>query len=198
MSHDHEPHEFVLTDVLESRWSPRAFDREEVLDENRLGPAFEAARWSPSSGNSQPWSFVVGFRGDEVFTTIVATMASGNQVWAEHAAVVVANIASVVDAEGNPQSHAIYDLGQAVAHFTVQATAEGLMVHQMSGFDAQALGRELGIESSQRVVTLMAVGSSVTPLIFPRSYRSERLSPGCAKVCLRLSVGAPTTPEALR
>ena len=173
MSHDHEPHEFVLTDVLESRWSPRAFDREEVLDEKRLGPAFEAARWSPSSGNSQPWSFVVGFRGDEVFTTIVATMASGNQVWAEHAAVVVANIASVVDAEGNPQSHAIYDLGQAVAHFTVQATAEGLMVHQMSGFDAQALGRELGIESSQRVVTLMAVGSLGDPADLPEKLQER-------------------------
>ena len=181
MSHDHEPHEFVLTDVLESRWSPRAFDREEVLDEKRLGPAFEAARWSPSSGNSQPWSFVVGFRGDEVFTTIVATMASGNQVWAEHAAVVVANIASVVDAEGNPQSHAIYDLGQAVAHFTVQATAEGLMVHQMSGFDAQALGRELGIESSQRVVTLMAVGSLGDPADLPEKLQEREDKPRVRK-----------------
>ena len=181
MSHDHEPHEFVLTDVLESRWSPRAFDREEVLDEKRLGPAFEAARWTPSSGNSQPWSFVVGFRGDEVFTTIVATMASGNQVWAEHAAVVVANIASVVDAEGNPQSHAIYDLGQAVAHFTVQATAEGLMVHQMSGFDAQALGRELGIESSQRVVTLMAVGSLGDPADLSEKLQEREAKPRVRK-----------------
>lgn len=181
MSHDHEPHEFALTDVLESRWSPRAFDREEVLDEIRLGPAFEAARWSPSSGNSQPWSFVVGFRGDEVFHTIVATMASGNQVWAEHAAVVVANIASVVDPEGNPQSHAIYDLGQAIAHFTVQATAEGLMVHQMSGFDAQALGRELGIDSSQRVVTLMAVGSLGDPADLPEKLQEREAKPRVRK-----------------
>jgi len=181
MSHDHEPHEFALTDVLESRWSPRAFDREEVLDETRLGPAFEAARWSPSSGNSQPWSFVVGFRGDEVFHTIVATMASGNQVWAEHAAVVVANIASVVDPEGNPQSHAIYDLGQAIAHFTVQATAEGLMVHQMSGFDAQALGRELGIDSSQRAVTLMAVGSLGDPADLPEKLQEREAKPRVRK-----------------
>ena len=181
MSHDHEPHEFALTDVLESRWSPRAFDRDEVLDETRLGPAFEAARWSPSSGNSQPWSFVVGFRGDEVFHTIVATMASGNQVWAEHAAVVVANIASVVDPEGNPQSHAIYDLGQAIAHFTVQATAEGLMVHQMSGFDAQALGRELGIDSSQRVVTLMAVGSLGDPADLPEKLQEREVKPRVRK-----------------
>lgn len=181
MSHEHEPHQFSVMDVLEQRWSPRAFDRDEVLDENRLGPAFEAARWSPSSGNSQPWTFMVGFRGDDVFQTIVGTMASGNQVWAEHAGAVVANIASVVDAEGNPQSHAVYDLGQAVAHFSVQATAEGLMVHQMGGFDAQTLGRELELDSSQRVVTLMAVGSMGDPADLPEKLQLREAQPRSRK-----------------
>lgn len=181
MSHDHPPHEFPLIDALEQRWSPRAFDRDEILTQDRLGPAFEAARWSPSSSNSQPWTFVVGFRGDEVFQTIVGTMASGNQVWAEHAGAVVANIASVVDDEGKPQSHAVYDLGQAVAHFTVQASAEGLMVHQMGGFDAQQLGRELGIPSSQRVVTLMAVGSLGNPEDLPEKLREREATPRVRK-----------------
>jgi nitroreductase len=181
MSHEHDPHEFTLTDVLEQRWSPRAFARDEVLDQNRLGPAFEAARWSPSSGNSQPWTFLVGFRGDEVFQAIVGTMASGNQVWAEHAGALVANIASVVDGEGKPQSHAIYDLGQAVAHFSVQATAEGLMVHQMGGFDAQTLGRELGLDSSQRVVTIMAVGSMGDPADLPEKLQEREAQPRVRK-----------------
>lgn len=177
MSHDHEPHEFVLTNLLEQRWSPRAFARDEVLTQDTLGSACEAARWSPSSGNSQPWLFVVGFRGDTTFSTILETLASGNQVWAEHAAVLVANIAAVVDAEGKPQSHAIYDLGQAVAHFTVQATADGLMVHQMGGFDAQTLGRELGIESTQRVVTVMAVGSMGDPADLPEKLQEREAKP---------------------
>ncbi|MDA8887121.1 nitroreductase family protein [Pontimonas sp.] len=181
MSHEHEPHQFSVMDVLEQRWSPRAFDRDEVLDKNRLGPAFEAARWSPSSGNSQPWTFMVGFRGDDVFQTIVGTMASGNQVWAEHAGAVVANIASVVDAEGNPQSHAVYDLGQAVAHFSVQATAEGLMVHQMGGFDAQTLGRELELDSAQRVVTLMAIGSMGDPAELPEKLQLREAQPRSRK-----------------
>ena len=181
MSHEHEPHQFSVMDVLEQRWSPRAFDRDEVLDENRLGPAFEAARWSPSSGNSQPWTFMVGFRGDDVFQTIVGTMASGNQVWAEHAGAVVANIASVVDAEGNPQSHAVYDLGQAVAHFSVQATAEWLLVHQMGGFDAQTLGRELELDSSQRVVTLMAIGSMGDPAELPEKLQLREAQPRSRK-----------------
>ena len=192
MSHEHEPHEFTLIDVLEQRWSPRAFSRTQVLDEKTLGPAFEAARWSPSSGNSQPWTFIVGFRGDEVFQTIVATMASGNQVWAEHAGAVVANVASVVDAEGNPQSHAIYDLGQAVAHFSVQATAEGLMVHQMSGFDAQQLGRNLALDSSQRVVTLMAVGSMGDPAELPEKLQEREAKPRVRKPLSEIVGGSAT------
>lgn len=192
MSHEHEPHEFTLIDVLEQRWSPRAFSRTQVLDEKTLGPAFEAARWSPSSGNSQPWTFIVGFRGDEVFQTIVATMASGNQVWAEHAGAVVANVASVVDAEGNPQSHAIYDLGQAVAHFSVQATAEGLMVHQMSGFDAQQLGRDLALDSSQRVVTLMAVGSMGDPTELPEKLQEREAKPRVRKPLSEIVGGSAT------
>ncbi len=192
MSHEHEPHEFTLIDVLEQRWSPRAFSRTQVLDEKTLGPAFEAARWSPSSGNSQPWTFIVGFRGDEVFQTIVATMASGNQVWAEHAGAVVANVASVVDAEGNPQSHAIYDLGQAVAHFSVQATAEGLMVHQMSGFDAQQLGRDLALDSSQRVVTLMAVGSMGDPAELPEKLQEREARPRVRKPLSEIVGGSAT------
>lgn len=192
MSHEHEPHEFTLIDVLEQRWSPRAFSRTQVLDEKTLGPAFEAARWSPSSGNSQPWTFIVGFRGDEVFQTIVATMASGNQVWAEHAGAVVANVASVVDAEGNPQSHAIYDLGQAVAHFSVQATAEGLMVHQMSGFDAQQLGRDLALDSSQRVVTLMAVGSMGDPAELPEKLQEREAKPRVRKPLSEIVGGSAT------
>lgn len=190
MSHEHGAHQFTVTDVLEQRWSPRAFARDEVLDQKRLGPAFEAARWSPSSGNSQPWTFVVGFRGDDIFQKIVGTMASGNHVWAQHAGAVVANVASVVDAEGNPQSHAVYDLGQAVAHFSIQATAEGLMVHQMSGFDAQTLGRDLDLDSSQRVVTLMVVGSLGDPADLPEKLQEREARPRERKPLSEIVLGS--------
>jgi len=150
---------FPLLPVLEERRSPRAYSSTDVLTPESLGSAFEAARWSPSSGNSQPWSFVVGFRGDETFNTIAGTLASGNVIWADKASALVANIARVESEEGKALSHAVYDLGQAVAHFSVQATADGLFVHQMGGYDADALGHALGLDSRHRVVTVMTVGT---------------------------------------
>jgi len=153
-----ETRQFSITPILADRWSPRAYHEEDVMTADRLGPAFEAARWAPSSSNSQPWSFVVGFRGDEIFQALVAAMAAGNALWAEKAGAVVANIAQVVTEEGKELSHALYDLGQAVAHFSAQATAEGLYVHQMGGFDAHVAASSLGLDDRQRVVTLMTVG----------------------------------------
>ena len=148
---------FPIASILDKRWSPRAYSSAELTEED-LGPSFEAARWSPSSGNSQPWSFVVGFRGDSTFATLLGSMASGNAVWAEHASAIVANIAELENEDGKARSHAVYDLGQAVAHFSVQATADGLVVHQMAGFDADALHDALSLSPRHRVITLMTVG----------------------------------------
>jgi nitroreductase len=172
---------FDIETILANRWSPRAYSSTEVLTSDRLGPAFEAARWSPSSGNSQPWSFVVGFRGDVVFTQIVETMASGNAVWAEKASAVVANIAELVSEEGKERSHAIYDLGQAVAHFSAQATANGLMVHQMAGFDADALGEVLGLGERHRVISLMTVGVLGDPRDLPEKLQEREGAPRVRK-----------------
>jgi nitroreductase len=158
MTEQTSDHSFVLNDVLAKRWSPRAYSSTHVLTPKDLGSCFEAARWSPSSGNSQPWSFVVGFRGDDIFSAIVASMAEGNAIWAQHASAVVANITMTHSLEGKELSHAVYDLGQAVSHFSIQATAQELMVHQMSGFNSPELGAALALADNLKVVTVMTVG----------------------------------------
>ena len=69
-----------LLPAIRERWSPRSFTEREV------GPAelkalFEAARWAPSSGNGQPWRFVVGVKGTETHAKIAATLAGFNKDW---------------------------------------------------------------------------------------------------------------------
>jgi nitroreductase len=172
---------YTLTPVLAKRSSPRAFSRDHVLDADHLGPSFEAARWAPSSSNSQPWSFVVGFRGDDVFALILASLASGNAVWAQHASAIVANIAELETEEGKARSHAIYDLGQAVAHFSAQATADGLIVHQMAGFDADVLGKSLALDNRHRVVTVMVVGAPGNVEDLPENLQERERAPRVRK-----------------
>lgn len=147
----------IMTELAE-RWSPRAFDPEYQLTETELGALFEAARWSPSSSNTQPWSFVLGRRGDHTFDQIVSVLASGNAVWANRASALVVNIVEEVSAAGKPQSAAHYDVGQAAAHLSVQATHLGLIVHQMGGFDKERMHALLGLDERHRPVVVMAIG----------------------------------------
>jgi len=168
---------FPIHDALEARRSPRAYSATAELTPEQVGPLFEAARWAASSGNSQPWSFVVGFRGDEVFSTILGTLASGNALWAEHASALVANIARTHTEEGKALSHAWYDVGQAVAHLSVQATVEGILVHQMGGFDAEALGVALGLDDHHRVVTVMTLGLQGDVSDLPENLQERERAP---------------------
>jgi nitroreductase len=181
MSEPTTEHTYEIDPALVKRWSPRAFSPTAELNQDLLGPAFEAARWSASSGNSQPWSFVVGFRGDDVFTMLTDSMNPGNSVWAVNASAVVASIARTHNDEGKASSHALYDLGQAVAHFSVQATADGLVVHQMAGFDATALHRSLGLDDHQAVVTLFVVGTLGDPEELSEVLREREAKPRVRK-----------------
>jgi nitroreductase len=172
---------FVINPILEKRWSPRAYSATHVVDANELGPCFEAARWSPSSSNSQPWSFVVGFRGDAVFSMIIDSMVPGNALWGKNASAVVASIAMTHNAEGKEFPYAIYDVGQSVAHFSVQATSQGLLVHQMAGFDPEALGDALGLNPHHRVVSLMTVGVLGDVADLPEKLQEREASPRVRK-----------------
>lgn len=144
--------------VLQERWSPRAFDPNHTLTEDQLASAFEAARWAPSAGNTQPARFLAGLRGREGFTTILESLNVANARWAKNASALVVNATESHDDEGKDRRWAEYDLGQAVGHFTVQAHADGLFVHQMGGFDGERISTKFNLPEAHRVVSVMAVG----------------------------------------
>ena len=137
-----------ILDVLADRWSTRAFAGSPAVDESAIDSMLEAARWSPSANNSQPWRFVVARRGSSAFDTIVEHLVGFNRDWAQHAPLLVAGLIEPVGADGRPRALALHDLGQAMAHLSVQAHAEGLLVHQMAGLDA-------GLQ----LVTVSAIGA---------------------------------------
>lgn len=150
--------DYPIMSELTERWSPRAYDPSHELTTEQLGSLFEAARWSPSSSNTQPWNFVVGRRGEKTFDLILGFLAGGNAVWAHRASALVVNIVEEVSEAGKPQLAAHYDVGQAAAHLSIQATHMGLIVHQMGGFDNDGLHEGLGLDDRHRPIVVMAVG----------------------------------------
>jgi len=166
-----------LLPALVERWSPRSFDPSAGIDDIALRSALEAARWSPSANNSQPWRFIVARRGTEAFATIVENLAGFNKAWASSAAVLVVAAAEVVDEDGNERRWAVYDLGQAVAHLTIQAHHDGLHAHQMGGFDAEGLRTAFGLEERFVPTSVTALGVLGDPEALPEPLRSRESAP---------------------
>ncbi len=145
----------------------------------RLRTVLEAARWSPSANNSQPWRFVVAHRGTAAFDTIVSNLLGFNQAWTPNAAALIVNIAETTDPDGKPRPIAAYDLGQAVAHLAVQAQHDGLHVHQMGGIVAAGLRAAFDLAENLEVVSVTASACSATWTRCPMrsaSARSPRVS----------------------
>lgn len=151
----------VLTPLLDERYSSRVYDPEHVLSDSDLAGALQAARWSPSAGNSQPWAFLVCRRGDDAHRRFVATLSRGNAFWVPRASAVLVSCyrtGTEPDSDLRWPEYAPYDLGQSVAHLTVQARHLGLDVHQFAGFDRAAVTRELAVPPTWAVATGIAIG----------------------------------------
>lgn len=147
-----------LHHLLATRWSPRAFDPEHRLSHGEVAALLEAARWAPSASNSQPWRFLVAQRGDAHFALITQHLAPANTIWAWRASLLVLAAARQVDDEGRSLPWAMYDTGQAMSALTVQAHSQGLVVHQMGGFDPEGIGTAFNFDATLTPVVLAAIG----------------------------------------
>lgn len=153
-----------LSEPMRSRWSPSVFDDTHELDDDQLETLLQAARWAPSAGNRQPWWLLVLPRGGAGHAVLVEHLSRGNAGWVPRAsAVVVAAAQTAADPaapDGKPveQQLAAYDLGQAVAHLTLQAQAIGLASHQFAGFDRDAVAAALGVPAHVGVLSGVALG----------------------------------------
>ncbi|MDQ1675602.1 MAG: hypothetical protein QOC93_746 [Actinomycetota bacterium] len=164
-----------LSPLLASRRSPWSFDTDAEVGDRALAAVLEAARWSASSGNTQPWRFLVGRRGDAVFEKIYGTLRPRNRTWAGGAGVL---LLTVYDLGGDrPLRHAQYDVGQAVAHLSIQAGHEGLVVHQMAGFDPDAAREAFGIPAGFVPCTVVALGHLGDPGSLPEDLAARQARP---------------------
>lgn len=176
----------MIHPLLKKRYSPRAFSEQTITPE-QLELLFEAARWAPSARNEQPWRFIFATKeNNESYQQMLHILSEWNQQWAQSAPVLMLALAKKQFTYKNlDNNHAWYDLGQAVAHLTFQATALGLFLHQMGGFSKHDASQWLGIPEGYEPVTMIALGYKGELERIPESYRAdetktrERLKPEC-------------------
>ncbi|MGI8772823.1 MAG: nitroreductase family protein [Acidobacteriaceae bacterium] len=166
-----------LLDVILHRWSPRSFSDRDVSADD-LKKVFEAARWSASSFNEQPWRFFVGRRGDATYTRIFESLVTPNQAWAKTAPVLILSVARKhFSHNGDRNAHAWHDVGQATANLALQATALGLHTHSMAGFDHAKAQQAFRLPEDYETVSVTALGYVGDPSVLPDHLRKMEESP---------------------
>ena len=164
-----------IHDLIQKRWSPRAFDPA-PLSRETLRSLFEAARWAPSSNNAQPWRYIVADT-EEARARAAVVLTGHNPLWAPKAPVLVCVAAQTVADDGQPNRHAWYDTGQATALLTVQATSMGLFAHQMGGFDAARAREVFALPEGVEPIAMMAIGRPGDAAALPDRLREREAAP---------------------
>jgi nitroreductase len=180
--------------LLAHRWSPRAF-KETPVSTHDLRLILEAARWAASSGNGQPWRFLVGVKGSETHAKIFSTLVGFNQSWAGKPGVLILGFALHKDSKGNPNNYALYDLGQAAVSLITQASALGLMSHSMAGFDHEAARAAFSLTGDHALGAVIAIGYQDDPSAIANEQMLQReIAPRERKPLSEIALAALGTP----
>ena len=156
--------------LITDRWSPVAFDDRDV-EQDKFRLLFEAAKWAPSARNDQPWRFIYSTKEMPEYAIFLDLMSEYNQIWASTAPLLVLPLAQVVSTYKNrPDRLAYYEAGMAVGNLLIQATAMGLFVHQLGGYDFERAREVLAIPSRFDPMTILAIGYKGDISKLPEKY----------------------------
>jgi nitroreductase len=174
--------EYPVHNLIRERWSPRAF-ADKPVPHNLLRSIFEAARWAPSSSNEQPWAYLVATKDDkDGFEKMLSILVEFNANWAKSAPVLAIAISELAFAKNHaPNRNAQYDTGAATMLLSMEATANGLFVHQMAGFDPEKARQVFGIPAAWDAIAAVAIGYAGDPDSLPQPLKDREMAPRTRK-----------------
>jgi nitroreductase len=141
-----------IDELFIQRWSPRAFQKSSI-DDATMSRIMEAARWSPSCFNAQPWRFYTSTK--ETFDDFLNLLVEGNQGWAKDNAVIGFLVGEKnFEHNGKPNAYSGFDCGAAWMAMTLQARLEGLYTHGMGGIKAAEAAQYLQLNTEQSEVLM--------------------------------------------
>ncbi len=173
--------QFPANSLFVNRWSPRQFDQNPVEVQD-LMTMFEAARWTPSAYNLQPWRFVYSLRNDTYWNRFIECLDPFNQKWASHAGAVVFLLSKTVYQSNGADKFApthSFDSGAAWMQFTLQANLLGYHTRGIGGVDKVAVRNLVGASEKYVVQIAIAIGKtdqSVLTQSAPLAESSRRTS----------------------
>lgn len=148
----------ALTQILEKRWSPRAFSDERIPRET-LKEIFNTGKQVASSYNEQPWSVMLTEKDSVAYEKLYKTLIEFNQSWVETAPYLGVVLSKKHFSDQDKENkHCFYDTGAFMAVATLRATTLDIFIHQMAGFSPGAVKTSFKIPDDYEAITMFALG----------------------------------------
>ena len=149
-----------FSEISLARQSCRKYDKERVVEEEKLAAILESGRLAPSACNGQPYHITV-CRGESATQVAKAVMGMGMNRFAADAPVLlviseedyVASAALGAKVKGN--DYRSMDIGILVAYLTAEATAQGLSTCILGWLDDKKIREICGLSKPVRLVVTL-------------------------------------------
>lgn len=143
-----------LYEAIKKRYSCRSYAAKPI-EADKLDRILEAARLAPSAKNLQDWRFVVVT--DEKKRKKLAA-AANEQMFIATAPAIIVGCSNIEHTMRCGQKIAPIDLGIAMEHIALAATAEGLASCWIGSFYPEKVRKVLDIPEKAEIIELMPIG----------------------------------------
>lgn len=171
----------TINELAARRWSPRAFDAQRGVTPAQVTALIEAARWAPSCFGAEPWRFLLWNRATDPagWQQAFDCLSDNNRKWVKNVPLLLLSCAGATfENNGQPNRWAHYDTGMAALSLTLEAVAQGLVAHQMGGFDIAKTRAAFAIPEDFMPMAMIAVGYQAAPeTIEDEETRQKELNP---------------------
>jgi nitroreductase len=166
-----------INEIIAKRWSARAFSTRSV-ELSKLMSILEAARWAPSSRNEQPWRYIVFTKDNPAMLQKAQSVLKEINDYAKRAPILICAITKKTYSEnGSPNRLHFHDLGAANENMFLEAFNQGLIMHEMGGFDVMKAREIFDVPEDYEVGIMIAIGYQDTYHVLPERLRYKAFTP---------------------
>jgi nitroreductase len=169
--------DFPIHKLIARRWSARSFSTKSV-EKSKLLSILEAARWAPSSHNEQPWRYIVftDYNPEKLDKARSVLLEINN--YAKLAPILICAITKKIYSDTGIYNRLhFHDLGAANENMFLETFNQGLIMHEMGGFDRDKARRVFNIPEDYEIGIMIAIGYQDSHEILPERYREKAHSP---------------------
>jgi Nitroreductase family len=162
-----------VNELIAKRWSARAFSTRPV-ERLKLLSVLEAARWAPSSRNEQPWRYIVFTNDNPEKLKKAQSVLKDINNYAKRAPVLICAITKKTYSDNKNYNRLhFHDFGAANENMFLESFNQGLIMHEMGGFDVQKAMEVFNIPEDFEAGIMIAIGYQDVHQVLPESLRQK-------------------------